>query len=394
MKIVVAPDSFKGCLAAADVAAAIAAGVRKAAPDAEVVEVPMADGGEGTVQALVAASGGHIEAREVEGPLGAPVEAAFGLLGDGQTAVIEMAAASGLPLVPPEQRDPTQTSTFGTGQLLRAALDLGAREIILGIGGSATNDCGCAMAQALGVSFRDQGGHVLERVTGGRLLDVARIDLAARDERLTQTRVRVACDVDNPLYGPRGAAHVFAPQKGATPAQVDLLDAGLRHIADVIRRDLALDVALLPGAGAAGGLGAGLVAFCGGRLEPGVQIVLEAAGLPARMAGADLCITGEGRLDSQTLAGKTPAGVASVARDAGAVAIALAGSVDLDSSALQEVGLAAAFSVLNAPLTLEQAMEPATAARLLSAAGEQVVRLFLAALAAAGHSDHLREGSQ
>ncbi len=217
MRIVVAPDSFKGCLPAAEVAAAIAAGVRKAAPDAEVVEVPMADGGEGTVQALVATSGGHIETREVEGPLGAPVDAAFGLLGDGQTAVIEMAAASGLPLVSTDRRDPTQTSTFGTGQLVRAALDLGAREILLGIGGSATNDCGCGMAQALGVVFRDDGGHVLERVTGGRLLDVARIDLAGRDERLGATRVRVACDVDNPLYGPRGARARFRSAEGRDP---------------------------------------------------------------------------------------------------------------------------------------------------------------------------------
>ncbi len=382
MKIVVAPDSFKGCLPAAEVAAALAAGVRKAAPDAEVVEVPMADGGEGTVQALVAASGGRIETREVEGPLGAPVDAAFGLLGDGQTAVIEMAAASGLPLVPNDRRDPTQTSTFGTGQLVRAALDLGAREIILGIGGSATNDCGCGLAQALGIVFRDEEGHVLERVTGGRLLNVARIDLAGRDDRLAATRVRVACDVDNPLYGPRGAAHVFAPQKGATPAQVDLLDAGLRHIAEVICRDLALDVARLPGAGAAGGLGAGLVAFCGGRLEPGVQIVIEAAHLREKMSGADLCLTGEGRLDSQTCCGKTPAGVAGVAREAGALAVGVAAAVDLDSAGLQEVGLAAAFSLLNAPMSLEVAMKPDVAAGLLTAVGEQIVKLFLAARAA------------
>jgi len=379
MKVVIAPDSFKGCLLSAEVAAAIGEGVRRAAPRAEVVEVPMADGGEGTVQALVAATGGKLVTRTVEGPLGEPVEASFGLLGDGKTAVIEMAAASGLPLVPPQRRDPTATSTYGTGELIRAALDLGVSEIIIGIGGSATNDGGCGMAQALGVRFYDAAGELIPRVTGGRLLDIACINFDEWDLRLADVRIRVACDVDNPLFGPSGAAYVYAPQKGATPEQVEMLDRGLRHLSEIIERDLQMGVAELPGAGAAGGLGGGLVAFCGGRLEPGVEIVIDAAGLRERMAGAALCITGEGRIDEQTPRGKTPAGVARVAAEAGAVVVGLAGQIDLDSSAASEVGLAAAFGIASGPMSLEQAMAPGVARRLLAAAGESVMRLFLAA---------------
>jgi len=378
MRTVVAPDSFKGCLSAADVAAAIASGVRSADPNADILQVPLADGGEGTVDALVAATGGRLLTRSVEGPLGEPVQAAFGLLGDGRTAVVEMAATSGLPLVPPDQRDPTRTSTFGTGELIRAALDEGADRLIVGIGGSATTDCGCGMAQALGVRFLDASGRPIERVTGGRLRDVARLDLRDRDPRLSAARVRVACDVDNPLYGPRGAAHVYGPQKGATPEQVEELDQGLRHVAAVIERDLGLAVADRLGAGAAGGLGAGLVAFCGATLEPGVNIVLEAVDLPSLVAGADLVITAEGRVDEQTAYGKTPAGVARVARAAGVPVVALGGSVALDAQALYSVGFAAVFSILPGPITLEEAMQPERAKQFLQAAGEQVVRLVLA----------------
>ncbi len=379
MKVVIAPDSFKGCLLSPEVAAAIAEGVRRAAPDAEAVQVPVADGGEGTVYALVSATGGQMVTVQVEGPLGEPVQATFGLLGDGRSAAIEMAAASGLPLVPEDRRDPTKTTTYGTGQLIREALDRGARELIVGIGGSATNDCGCGMAQALGVKFYDAEGREIERVSGGRLLDVAHIDISGRDPRLTEARIRVACDVDNPLYGPRGAAYVYAPQKGATPEQVELLDRGLRHMAEVIKRDLGIDVADVPGAGAAGGLGAGLMAFCGAKLEPGIKIVLEAVGLADKMAGADLCITGEGRIDEQTAYGKTPAGVAEIARAAGAVCVALGGSVVLNTSVLHQVGLAAVFSMIPGPMSLEEAMRPDAARRLLAAAGEQVTRLFVAA---------------
>ncbi|MBC7288884.1 MAG: glycerate kinase [Armatimonadetes bacterium] len=379
MKIVVAPDSFKGCLLSPDVAAAIGEGVRRAAPCAEIVEVPVADGGEGTVYALVSATGGKIVSVPVEGPLGEPTNAAFGLLGDGTTAAIEMAAASGLPLVPPDKRDPTKTSTYGTGQLIRAALDMGAQELIVGIGGSATNDAGCGMAQALGVRFLDATGTPIERVTGGRLLDVARIDVSDRDKRLAETRIRVACDVDNPLYGPTGAARVYAPQKGATPEQVELLDRGLRHIAEVIQRDLGLDIANVPGAGAAGGLGAGLMAFCGAQLEPGIRIVLEAVRLAEKMQSAELCITGEGRIDEQTAYGKAPAGVAEIARRSGAVVVALGGSIALETGLLHDIGFSAVFSIVPGPMPLDEAMRPDTARALLAAAGEQVVRLFMAA---------------
>ncbi len=377
--MVIAPDSFKGSLLSPDVAAAIADGVKRAAPRAEVVQVPMADGGEGTVQALVAATGGRLETVTVEGPLGEPVQATFGILGDGKTAVIEMAAASGLPLVPPDRRDPTKTTTYGTGQLIRAALDRGVERIIIGIGGSATNDCGCGMAQALGVKFYDSQGREIERVSGGRLLDVARIDASGRDPRLSSVRITIASDVDNPLYGPQGAAHVYAPQKGATPEQVELLDRGLRHMAEVIRRDLGVDVAHVPGAGAAGGLGAGLMAFCGADMRLGVELVIEAVGLEEKMAGADLVITGEGKVDEQTAFGKAPAGVARVARKLGVPVVAVGGAVAEQIEALWREGFAAAFCILRQPMTLEEAMAPEQARRNLAYAGEQIVRLWLAA---------------
>lgn len=384
MKVVIAPDSFKGCLLSADVARAIADGVRAASAEAETVVVPLADGGEGTVQALVEATGGTYVSRTVEGPLGEPVEAVFGMLGDGHTAVVEMAAASGLPLVPEDKRDPTLTSTYGTGELIRAALNLGARQIIVGIGGSATTDGGCAMAQALGVEFYDKQGQRIERVTGGRLQDVAHIDMSRRDERVEGLRVRVACDVDNPLYGPEGAARVYSPQKGATPEQVELLDAGLKHLAEVIRKDVGVDVANMPGAGAAGGLGAGLVAFLGASLERGVRIVVEAVGLAEKMRGADLAITGEGKIDKQTAYGKTPAGVVEVAKPLGVPVVALGGSVATETRVLHDVGFAAVFSIVPGPMSLEEAMQPETARRLLELAGEQVTRLFMAARGPAG----------
>ncbi len=378
MKIVLAPDSFKGCLTAAEVCRALEAGIRRLLPGAEIVSVPMADGGEGTVQSMVAATGGRLLSAEVEGPLGQPVQAAFGILADGQTAVLEMAAASGLTLLPPTQRNPLLTSTFGTGQLIRAALDQGARRLIIGIGGSATTDAGAAAAQAVGAVMRDAQGCVIPRVTGGRLAEVAHIDASGLDPRLAATQVRVACDVDNPLYGERGAAHVYGPQKGATPQMVAELDAGLRSFARRLRDDLGADLADLPGAGAAGGLGAGLVAFCGATLERGVRIVSEAVGLRDKLRGADLCLTGEGRLDRQTAFGKTPSGVAQVAGELGVPVIAVGGAVDpTAAAALYQAGFCALHSILNEPLALEQAMEPRRAEALLALAGEEIVRLVM-----------------
>ena len=371
MRILLAPDSFKGCLSAREVCDALADGIRAACPSAEILAVPMADGGEGTVQSLVDATGGEIVVETVEGPLGEPVQAAFGLLGDGESGVIEMAMASGLPLVPPEKRNPLLTTTFGTGQLISAALNRGRRKLLVGIGGSATNDGGAGMAQALGARFLDPDGRVIERVGGGRLADIDRIDASGLDARLKEVEVRVACDVDNPLCGPTGAAAVYGPQKGATPEMVATLDAGLRHYADRLRADLGMDVADTPGSGAAGGLGAGLMAFCGAQLQRGVEIVIEAVGLRDKMRGADLVITGEGRIDFQTAFGKTPSGVAAVARECGVPVVAVGGSIEIGVP-----GFDAVLCIATGPLTLEEAMQPDRARAMLAFAGEQIVRLF------------------
>jgi len=335
MRIVIAPDSFKESLSAIEVARAMADGVFAARADAVVDLCPMADGGEGTVAAMVAATGGRVVEVEVAGPLGEPVRAEYGLLGrsgstgGALTAVIEMAAASGLHLVPPDRRDPMRTTTYGTGELVRAALDAGVTGILVGIGGSATVDGGCGCAQALGVAFTDAASvPCVCGLAGGGLRDVRRIDLAVRDPRIASTRIRVACDVTNPLTGPNGAAAVYGPQKGATPEMVERLEAGLAHLANTIRDELGIDVEHLPGAGAAGGLGAGLVAFLGAELRRGVEIVADAVGLRRRLDGADLCITGEGRFDAQSLSGKTAVGVARVAGEVGTPVVCVAGQAE------------------------------------------------------------------
>ncbi|NSW55402.1 MAG: glycerate kinase [Armatimonadetes bacterium] len=377
MKTTIAPDSFKGCLTALEVCQAIEKGLRTVLPDVEIESVPMADGGEGTVQSLVEATAGQFVTRTVEGPLGEAVDAVFGVLGDGETAVIEMAAASGLPLVPADMRNPLLTSTFGTGQLILAALEMGCRNLIVGIGGSATTDCGAGMAQALGVKMLGEDGAEINRVTGGRMADVARIDVSGLDPRVREATFRVACDVDNPLFGERGAAHVYGPQKGATPEMVRALDDGLRHFADLMARDLGCNVAEVPGAGAAGGLGAGLMAFCGAKLESGVKIVVEAVGLREKMAGSELVITGEGRIDFQTAFGKTPSGVADVAKDLGIPVVAIGGGVALNATELHSRGFHALFPIVNEPMTLEEAMEPVRARDLLAFIAEQVLRTYL-----------------
>jgi len=320
MKVVIAPDSFKECLTAIDVAKALAAGVRAADGSAVIDLCPMADGGEGTVEAMVAATGGQVRSAAVTAPMGEVVQASFGLLGTpagspaALTAVIEMAAASGLALVEPPRRNPMLATTYGTGELILAALDAGAEVVLIGIGGSATVDGGCGCAQGFGVRFIDAAGRCCPGgLGGGGLSAIRHVDLSGRDARLSTARIGVACDVTNPLTGPNGAAAVYGPQKGATPEMVALLEAGLANLAEVIRRDLGLDVEHLAGAGAAGGLGAGLAAFAGGRLQRGVEIVAGAVGLARRLAGADLCITGEGHFDRQSLSGKTAVGVAQLA---------------------------------------------------------------------------------
>lgn len=377
MKIVIAPDSFKGSLTALEVCEAAARGIRQIDAQIEIVQVPMADGGEGTVQSLVDATGGELVTERVTGPLGDPVEAVYGLLGDGESAVIEMAAASGLPLVPEEQRNPLNTTTCGTGELIAAALDQGRRKLIVGIGGSATTDAGAGMAQALGVRLLDDEGEPIG-FGGAELGRLATIEMSRADPRLQEAEIRVACDVDNPLYGERGAAFVYGPQKGASAEDVKVLDANLRHFADVVQRDLGLDVRDIPGAGAAGGLGAGLVAFCGASLEPGVDIVIDAVDLPGAMRGADLCVTGEGAIDSQTAFGKTPAGVTSVARSGGVPVIALAGGVAFDAVSLHERGFSALTSILNRPMSLAEAMAPDRAREMIAFTAQQMVRCFLA----------------
>ena len=360
MKIVIAPDSYKESLSALEVAQAVEAGFRQVFPDADYVLVPVADGGEGTVDAMVAATGGRKETVTVSGPLGEPVEAFYGLTGDGDTAVIEMAAASGLALVPPDRRNPLLTSSRGTGELIRAALDAGARRFILGIGGSATNDGGAGMVQALGARLLDLEGRELDG-SGGDLARLERIDVSALDPRLAECRIEVACDVDNPLTGARGASAVFGPQKGATPEMVQALDANLARLARIVGRDLGVAVDTVPGAGAAGGMGAAMLAFFGATLKPGIEIVTAAVDLDTHVRDADLVITGEGRIDFQTVHGKTPIGVARVAKRHGKPVIGIAGSLGAEVGVVHAHGIDAVFSVLSKPCTLDEALRDAAA---------------------------------
>lgn len=373
LRIIVAPDSFKGSLSAVEAARAMARGIRAVFPEAEVVELPIADGGEGTVEALVAATGGRLRHAEVRGPLGDPVRAAWGVLGDGRTAVIEMAAASGLTLVPEGQRDPRLATTFGTGELVKAALDAGFRRLILGLGGSATNDGGAGFAWALGTRFLDGAGHDLPG-GGAALARLTRIDLAGLDPRLAETELLVACDVDNPLCGPRGASAVYGPQKGATPEVVRELDAALAVFARVAARDTGREVAAIPGAGAAGGLGAGLLFFTPARLRPGVGIVLEAVGFEERVRGASLVFTGEGRTDAQTAMGKAPVGVAAAAKRQGVLVVCLSGGLEEDADGLRASGIDALAAVPPGPMSLAACL--AGGAPLLEAAAARACRLI------------------
>lgn len=358
MRIVIAPQSLKGSLTAAEAGQAIAEGVREAYPEAEIEIVPVADGGEGTVQALVDATGGQIVSQTVTGPLGEPVDAFYGLLGDGRTAAIEMAACAGLPLVPVERRDPRITTTYGVGELMQAALDRGRRHFIIGIGGSATNDGGAGMAQALGAALLSQDQQPIAR-GGAALATLASISLETLDARLPECTIDVACDVNNPLCGPRGASAVYGPQKGATPEMVAQLDAALEHYAQIIERDLGAAVKDIPGAGAAGGLGAGLIAFLHATLRPGAQIVLEAVHLEERVRTADLVITAEGQIDVQTAYGKSIGAVAGVAKRYGIPVLALAGGLGEQYQAAYALGVDAIAVLPSRPMTLAYAMQHA-----------------------------------
>lgn len=380
MRIVVAPDSYKGSVSALEVANAMARGIRKVIPDAEVCKVPIADGGEGTVEALVAATGGRLETSEVTGPLGERIKAQWGILGDGRTAVIEMAAASGLPLVPPNRRDPRLATTLGTGELIRAALDAGLRRIIIGIGGSATNDGGVGMARALGAHFLDARGDELAE-GGAALARLAKIDLSGLDRRLQEAELIVACDVDNPLCGPRGASAVFGPQKGATPALVAQLDAALARFAECARQATGRDVADAAGAGAAGGLGAGLMFFTPAQLRPGVEIVLGAVGFAELARGADFVITGEGRTDFQTAYGKAPVGVAKAAKQFGVPVFCLSGGLGDGADDVLAQGIDAVMSICSRPMRLEECMQEGPA--LIEAAAARLCRIARAFIGAA-----------
>ncbi|EFE98106.1 glycerate kinase [Serratia odorifera DSM 4582] len=354
-KVVIAPDSFKESLSALDVAAAIERGFRQIYPDVEYVKLPMADGGEGTVDSMVAATEGEIVQLSVRGPLGMPVEAFYGLLGDGETAVIEMAAASGLHLAPSDQRDPLIATSYGTGELILAALDRGVSAIILGIGGSATNDGGAGMMQALGARLLDGQQRPLPP-GGAALASLAELDLSGVDARLQQVKVTVACDVDNPLCGKNGASAIFGPQKGATPAMVEQLDNALRHYGTLLEQTTGRKVLNAPGAGAAGGMGAALLGMLDAQLRPGIEIVIETLRLEEAILGADLVITGEGRLDSQSVHGKTPIGVARVAKRHRLPVIGIAGSLAADYQVVHQHGIDAAFSVIDRIVTLEEAL--------------------------------------
>jgi len=372
MKIVIAPDSYKESLSALAVAAAIEQGFCEIFPGAEYVKLPVADGGEGTVEAMVAATEGEIVRVRVTGPLGEPVEGFYGRSGDQKSAFIEMAAASGLEMVPPARRNPLKTTSWGTGELIRHALDAGVKHIIIGIGGSATNDGGAGMVQALGAKLLTEQGEQIGP-GGGELDKLARIDISGLDKRLAGCRIEVACDVTNPLIGDEGATAVFGPQKGATPQMIARLDKALAHYAQIIARDLDIDVLNLAGGGAAGGMGAALYAFCGAELRQGIEIVTDALHLDQQVADADLVITGEGRIDSQTIHGKVPVGVAKIAKRYNKPVIGIAGSLTADVGVVHEHGIDAVFSVIYTVCTLEEALEEAAenvrmAARNIAAA--------------------------
>ncbi|MEB3331920.1 MAG: glycerate kinase [Synechococcaceae cyanobacterium] len=379
MRILLAPDSFKGSLSAPEVCEALAAGLRRVLPSAEIVAIPLADGGEGFAEAVLASRGGRWQELNVTGPLPAErprVPARLGWL-DGETAVLEVASASGLPLVSPERRDPLRTTSFGSGELIAAALAAGARQLIVGLGGVATNDLGAGLAQALGVRFRRADGRVIEEpLSGGDLAEVADVDLRGVHPGLARCRLQLACDVDNPLLGPGGATAVYGPQKGGTPEGLELLEASLSKLAALLEAATGRSVRDCPGAGAAGGIGAMLLALADVELRPGIAIVLETSGFAAALAGADLVISGEGRLDGQSAHGKTVGGVARAAATAGVPVLAIAGEIGPGAEALYGLGVGGLVSLVPGPMPAAEAI--GRSAELLADASERLLRLVLA----------------
>ncbi len=373
MKIVVAPDSFKESLRAKEVAEIIEEGIKRVFPQVEVIKVPLADGGEGTIEAILEARGGKVISQEVASPLGERIKAHFGILDDGFTGIVEMAQASGLSLVPQPQRNPLLTTTYGTGELIKATLDRGCKRIIVGIGGSATVDGGAGMVQALGANLLNGKGKQIS-FGGGSLGEIVSIDMSSLDSRVKNTEVLVASDVDNPLCGPKGAARVYGPQKGATPEMVKTLEKNLAHFAMMIKKYLNKEVKNIPGAGAAGGLGAGLIAFLGAELRPGIKLMIEASRLEERIKGADLVISGEGRIDEQTVYGKTPVGVAEMAKKEKIPVIIIGGEIRGDVEALYERGVDAVVSCIDRILPRAEAMKEAK--ETLRQATERAMRLI------------------
>ena len=373
MKILIAPDSFKGSISSMDAALSIERGILHAFPHAETVLVPVADGGEGTMENLVAATGGHKIKVQVIDPLKKPIEAEFGVLGDQQTCIIEIAAASGLNLISSTERNPLKTTTYGTGQLIKAALDEGYRNFILALGGSATNDGGAGMLQALGVELTNSAGKELD-VGGGELSQLKQLSIENFDPRIEESQFIIASDVENPFVGPTGATYVFGSQKGATEAMVKVLDANLLHFANKIEEKMGVRLHDSPGAGAAGGIGGAFQAFFPSTLRRGVDVVMEYAKLEEKLENADLVITGEGQVDFQTAYGKTPMGVAQSAKAKNIPTIILAGSFEGKIGSLYQYGVIGVYSIMNKPMTLEQAMNDASL--LLEKTAEQVCRTY------------------
>lgn len=359
MKIVVAPDSFKGSLTSLQAANAIEKGIKKAAlnckKNVEVIKIPMADGGEGTVKSVISAVGGSIVSTKAVDPLNRDIDSFFGILPD-NTAIIEMAAASGLCLIKPEEKDPLKTTSYGTGQLIKAAMDAGCRNIILGIGGSATNDGGAGMCQALGVKLLDRNGNEIG-FGGGQLDKIDKIDITQMDRRINDTSFTIASDVRNVLCGPNGASAVFGPQKGATSELIEILDNNLHHFAQVIKRDIGKDIINLPGSGAAGGLGAASIAFLNAKFRLGIEIIMELTNFEEKIKDAAFLVTGEGATDYQTLYGKVPFGLAQVAKKYAKPVICISGTLGHRYEDLYDAGIKALFSIVNKPMSLEDAMK-------------------------------------
>ena len=375
MKVVAAIDSFKGSMTSLEVAAAFEKGVKKVYKDAEFIKIPLADGGEGTVKALIDNLDGKMVNIKVKDPLMRDIDSFYGISGDGKTAVIEMAAASGLPLLSPDERNPLKATTFGTGELIKDALEKGCREFIIGIGGSATNDAGTGMLSALGYIFLDENGNELEP-NGENLINIKSFKDDKVMKEVSEAKFLIACDVDNPFYGTNGAAHVYGKQKGATGDIIKILDDGMRNFSNVIEKIKKTDISNISGAGASGGLGGAFTAFFNSELKPGIDIITEKIELENKINGSDYVITGEGRIDFQSAMGKTPSGVAKLAKKYGIPVIAIGGSVDDEIGNIYDCGITAAFSIIDSPMTLGEAMDTKNAQRLVEKTAEQIFRLI------------------